>query len=738
MTISMRTIHTPMVVVALTGCIAGAVLAVNTNARAVISTVPSGTWFANDNADSVSHLGPGGVDATVAIRQPTGALTVVELEGVAYFTDEAGHLSRIDPVQLSVSSQTILPNDTTQLVAGGGRLYAVDSTGGLIRQLDPITLATIGTPIELDGSLGHSVVDSDGVLWVVDRDRGAVVSVDGQDVDPSRVIAAPGSDVQLSVVGNAVTAVDAGAATITVIAGPGAVATHPIPVSAASMIDSPDLVEGSSVLPLVTDGNSLITVNVGTGQTGQTALDTNGHRLGTPVVADDKIYVPDFTTGSFIVLDARSGAVVRTISVTGRPGVFQVVVDGQTVYVNDPDSEQAWSIGPDGSVNDATKYVPNGDGAGASVAASSTGSVASTSVTTLPPPSIPPAPTNVGQPNRPTTTTKAPGASSSNGSRPPSTQPNGPSSAAPTTTTRPPLVLTIPVDPPSTSSSSSTSSDSSTTSGSSTTVGGNVPPSSGAPPAGGGPAAPGPTPSTGSGPQPTPPLPTTPPTTTAPVPTVGVTSTTTTTSPPTTTTAPAQPATTTTAPTIQPEPTTTLPLAPRPTTVATTAPPATTTTTTPVTVPTGTTTTTAPTTAPPTAPTTAPPTTAPPVTTVDTTIATTTAPPVPTTVDTTTTAPITTLPPPAAPSAVTGLTVNASTISWGASAGATSYEVDPGDGSPLLTVTGTSTAWEAPFPGESTFVTVWAIGPGGRSAPTSRSYSRPGGTGRPCPTCAIP
>ena len=89
---------------------------------------PVGVWFANDSADSVSHVGPAGTDATVQIADPAGLLQITELDGIAYVTDGEGHLSRIDPAQLVVSQEATCPRPTRSSIGGGWRLYLVDYT----------------------------------------------------------------------------------------------------------------------------------------------------------------------------------------------------------------------------------------------------------------------------------------------------------------------------------------------------------------------------------------------------------------------------------------------------------------------------------------------------------------------------------------------------------------------------------------------------------------------------------
>ena len=363
-----RSVWLPAVTLLATGCITGAALSLGDDARATITTARPGAWMASDRAGSVSHLGPDGVDATVELERATGGLHVVQVDGVAYVTDDGGRLSRIDPAQLEVAQEATLPTSTAKLVAGGGRLYAVDMTTGVVRQLDPVQLTAVGPPLVTDARPGSAVVDDKGVLWVSDLATGKVIAIDGATVAPtSPKVADPGDDVRLSVVGDDVVAVNTKTATATVVSDPKA-PTAKVPTAAAgTALDVPEAVEAGQVLPIVTGPRTLTLLHVRRGESRAVELPVTGHRLGTPRVSGSRVYLPDYTDGSVIVIDIDTARVVDTVTVTGKPGPFEVLVDGSTVYVNDPTSEHAWTITPDGKAVAADKYDPNSPRGGGAV-----------------------------------------------------------------------------------------------------------------------------------------------------------------------------------------------------------------------------------------------------------------------------------------------------------------------------------------------------------------------------------
>ncbi len=353
-----HTVRTPIIMLATTCCLAGAAVAVSDSARSLITMSPTGVWFANQDSGSVSHVGPSGADATVKVNNASRSLQVIQIDGVAYATDDQRRLSRIDPVQLTVSQEALLPSADTRVVDGGGHLYAVDPVTGTVRELDRVQLTAIGEAVAVSKHIGSAVVDGNGVLWIVDMDTGEVVEMQGQSVRSRRHVTQPGTDVKLAVVGTSVTAIDPRAQSVTVISGgerPGT--SNQITLGAAGALDAPALVAAGSVLPVLSD-HVLTTVDVGSGTTQRIDL-APGHRLGTPRVAAGKIYIPDFTAGVLLVVDINSGKVVNTITVTGHAGTFEVVVDGERVYVNDPGSERAWTIDANGIAVPIEKYDPD-------------------------------------------------------------------------------------------------------------------------------------------------------------------------------------------------------------------------------------------------------------------------------------------------------------------------------------------------------------------------------------------
>jgi Fibronectin type III domain len=409
-----RAVRVPLVMMAVTSALTAAALAVNNSAKAVVKTPNSGVWIANDNASSVTHVGPGGADVTVALANVAGDFTVVQMDGVAFITDGTGTLTRVDAAQLTASQTAQLANTESYVAAGGGVLYQVDVRAGSVQQFDQTTARPIGPVVAVGKKLGNAVVDSSGVLWVTDTDTGKAISVNRDKVSSSTTIASPGVPILVSVVGAKIVAINQTAATVTVISG--GTSAKPVSLPPGKGLQAPESVLDGAVLPILDDSSRLNLVDLDGGKIVGVNLSTNGDELGSPRAANGKVYVPNYTRGTLIVIDIKTGAVINTIEVTKKNGKFELLVDKSTVYVNDPSGSKAWAITADGTLIPATKYDPANpnSGTGPTVTAvvpppPTTTPPTSTTIPT-PPVSVPKAPTEPpapvpGSPRQETTTT---------------------------------------------------------------------------------------------------------------------------------------------------------------------------------------------------------------------------------------------------------------------------------------------------------------------------------------------
>jgi hypothetical protein len=428
----------PVVMAAASSAIAGAVLVMNDASRSVIATSGVGVWFANDQAGSVSHISPTGVDATVTLKGMSDGLIIELVDGVPFVADDSGRLVSIDPSQLVVTKGVAqLPSNDTELVSGGGRLYAVDKLAGTVTELSLSTLKAVAPVVTLGGTLLSAVADDDGSLWVASSTGEVSVVAQGR-VKSTERVKSGGADLQLAIVDGTVLAVDAGtdSATVTVLSGDERGRTHTVPLAPGD-VHAPERVIDALVLPVLSGDAVLAILDVGSGEVRRTDIGIDDHDLGEPAATANRVYVPDYTNGQLLVIDLTTGKVLDTVRVTGRQGEFEVVVEGGRVYINDPNSERAWTIDSAGNVTETKKYDPNAPGGGAAV---------------TPPvvpdrPPLPPPATTPELPPRPDDTKPNETKNENNG--------NGGNNGRGTGNTRPPAPVVVP--PPTTQPTGSTS-----------------------------------------------------------------------------------------------------------------------------------------------------------------------------------------------------------------------------------------------------------------------------------------
>jgi hypothetical protein len=394
-----------------TALIAVAAMAATGNSRAVTHVLDGGAWLANSSVGSVSHAGPGGIDATVPLKAPVGRdVKVVQQGSHVYVEDQKGHLARIDPAQLDVAQQATLGGDNVQVVTGGNDLWAVNPTTGSIRQLNPISLKTQGPAVALPAGLGTAVADPTGTLWVPVWSRGTVDTVDVEGVlTHTYQVATPGTHVQLSVVDGDVLSFDPSSASVHELTGPSMGSDQQVSINASPGLEIPAAVTGSGILPVVSPTqDELATVSVSGGQRIQVDLGHAGDNLGSPEVNDGQVYVPDYTTGQLLVVDVASGGMEPPVTITGQPGYFDVVVNDGELFVNQASSPNAWIVTAGNQVIPMGKYDPNGSG-GAPATTPPTTAPALTPPSTTTPPTVPPSTTvPPGDHDTTTTTTLAP------------------------------------------------------------------------------------------------------------------------------------------------------------------------------------------------------------------------------------------------------------------------------------------------------------------------------------------
>ena len=297
------------------------------------------------------------------------------------------------------------------VVAGDKELYTIDKNAGVITARDPVTMRKIGT-LKLGGNLTNGQTDSAGRLWVINTTNGLLESADvvaGRLVGGNGAqIVAPHTDrlqVELTMANNHPVVLDL-AKDLLVAAPdgtPGASLSVP-KLPTGSNVQMPRTVE-SKVIPLSVSGKSnaevLLAQLTPDGSpdsfiTKQPASINASDELGTPQSYNNKVYVPDVSTGKVVVLDEQ-GSQTDLIPVGDPNKKLDLSLQGGDLWINQTDGNNATVVDPSGEHHTVDKLD------------APISNVATPTTTTVPPTTVPPTttqpPVSPVSPGTPTATT---------------------------------------------------------------------------------------------------------------------------------------------------------------------------------------------------------------------------------------------------------------------------------------------------------------------------------------------
>ena len=332
-----------------------------------VGSASSTAWLPTDGSGSVSLVngvtGQSGLE--LVIPGAGGHSLTVEQQGTTVLVDDStsGEVIRIDADQLTLGPAIEVGQGTSVFTAAGAA-YLVDYPTGTVTSVDPVTLRALSPAFHIPGTLGRqAIVAADGTLWIPVLSNGTVVPVTSSGVGAAVQISRGGSaNLAMTSIGGRPVAVDQTTDDITVLGGGGTkVIALPASTGTARLL-APASAGGSTYLPILaaTQTPSLVLVNVSDGSTAAVPLGAAGSdQLGSPVITGERVYIPDYTQGSALVYDIAEGRWQPDVTVTGSAGNFDTQVVGGTVFFNDPNTNSAVTIDPNGVVHQVTKTGPS-------------------------------------------------------------------------------------------------------------------------------------------------------------------------------------------------------------------------------------------------------------------------------------------------------------------------------------------------------------------------------------------
>ena len=326
-----------------------------------------GGWLTSTQKGELVHVNglSGKVDGKVTMSGSTGhPMKVVQQGGVVLIVDEVtGVVSRVDPAHLNVVQGASFRGAAgMQVASGSGAAYALDQKKGSVQRLDPMSLATLGSPVGLHGPLGAGAIDAKATLWVpVPADGQAASVLSGRPGQPVGIGKA-GDDLALTIAAGSAVVTDFTSAESVILGRDGTQMKVKLPSTVSQGGRGTALAPGSTegqLVPLLA-GGSLIVINTGNGSLSSVSLQLpRRHRMAAPQALGQKVYIPDQSAGSLLVYDAATNRMERQVPVTGQPGQLDAFVKDGLLWVNGPGSSRAVVVDGAGGHRPIQKYSPD-------------------------------------------------------------------------------------------------------------------------------------------------------------------------------------------------------------------------------------------------------------------------------------------------------------------------------------------------------------------------------------------
>jgi hypothetical protein len=378
-----------------------------------IANFDAASWLWSNNKGEVARVNgvTGRVDTRYKVSDSLGhTVQVSQTDRYVILRDlTTGKVSVLDlaSLQLAATTQTTAGLGVT-VALHGDAAFVIDAVQGTVGQLDPATLAPVGTPLRFMPGLSGGTFDADGRLWLLVAGEGTVVAIEpakgssgkpGKDGgtggsaagDPKVVrtvpIADPSHDLAMSVLDKGVAVLDKTGAVLTTLRGD---QPRTIPLTLTGPGAMPVRTNGADVPVTVVDDRNVYLV---TGdKVAQFTVPGESAKLKPCVSWSKRLYCPDEATGNVYVLDA-AGKLTATITVPGATGApLDLEVREDHLFINAPNASNAEVVDNQGHVKLVDKYANNVLGGD-------------------PPPPVPPPPPKppVGLPGAPVNVRAAPG-----------------------------------------------------------------------------------------------------------------------------------------------------------------------------------------------------------------------------------------------------------------------------------------------------------------------------------------
>ncbi|WP_431897143.1 fibronectin type III domain-containing protein [Micromonospora haikouensis] len=334
---------------------------------------------------------------------------VVQTDRLLVLRDlNTGQVSSLDLATLQITATTrTTPGLGVNVALHSDAAFVVDAVQGIVRQLDPRSLAPVGEPVRYPPGITGGAFDGEGRLWIAVPAEGTVSAVTaaelpsepgsaappGSGISPKRIetydVAEPSHELVVSTLDDGVAVLDRTAGALVRVQR-GEVVRTPLTITGPGSL--PARTSGPKV-PVTVPGERKVHVIGAGGEERQFTVPGRGDKLSPAVAWADRFYCADESTGTVYSFDA-SGQLVDTIGGKGATGPLELEVRENRLFINAPDSSTARVVDDKHQVREVNKYAND---------------VLGGDPPPVPPPPPPPKKPKVGKPSAPRSVTASAG-----------------------------------------------------------------------------------------------------------------------------------------------------------------------------------------------------------------------------------------------------------------------------------------------------------------------------------------
>ncbi|GAB4104427.1 hypothetical protein GCM10028790_34460 [Micromonospora taraxaci] len=283
---------------------------------------------------------------------------------------QTGQVSSLDLATLQLTATTkTTPGLGVSVALHEDSAFVVDAVQGIVRQLDPRSLAPVGEPVRYPPGIAGGTFDGEGRLWIAVPSEGTVSAItaaklpsapasaapDGGGIKPERVesydVVEASHELVVSTLDDGVAVLDRTAGKLVRVQH-GKV--HPTPLTLSGPAALPARTSGPRVPVTVPAERRVLVVGDG-GEEKAFTVPGEGDRLSAAVAWADRFYCADEATGTIYAFDG-GGQLVETIG--GRAnGPLELEVRENHLFINSPDAAIARVVDDKHQVREVNKYA---------------------------------------------------------------------------------------------------------------------------------------------------------------------------------------------------------------------------------------------------------------------------------------------------------------------------------------------------------------------------------------------